>query len=413
MTPVFLLVFAALTPLAVAESDRAACTPDDAFPIAGTSGYENAVVALRTNAATYGATAFAERQLFQRAGADPGLAANGHFAFQTNVTYGVTKVPVWQEDATYGECPEEYLFSMRPVDLQANNFGFSWSGPRLGLFYSASVTFGMLAESSGFVRGLLWSGAWPMYSAVPLIAAPLAGAWDTSAGASAFALDYVAGATLNLKLLDARLGYSGARGLYGGVSQPQSHLFGSVLLREKLSSLTQFKGGLDRLSLGAGPGQRGGASSVYARGLPLTEVADPSTNDGTSVLTRLLTAHVEQEDLLDVFDVSAAYAWEPSPSLHLLSVAAHTPGYSLGTPGVDGLAWRVEVGWVALPEMAWIGVEGGGHLLIRVDTLKSIDVGDDRLRAVFGVQRNDPEQLALYPFGVNAISYRLSMEGDF
>ena len=48
------------------QGNRNQCSNDDAFPIAGTSGFENTIAALRTNAATYSASNFVEKTSLRR-----------------------------------------------------------------------------------------------------------------------------------------------------------------------------------------------------------------------------------------------------------------------------------------------------------------------------------------------------------
>lgn len=150
-------------------------------PIAGTAGFANARDALQTNRDTYSASAFAERHVFQQiAAGDQGDVAK--FAADTNITFGASRLPVYNDGALYvdadADCPAEALIMTAPLDLQAENLGFAFRAGNFGGFYAASVTFGQLAESSNYVRALTWGFAYPMYAMTLLSLAPIAGGWQ-------------------------------------------------------------------------------------------------------------------------------------------------------------------------------------------------------------------------------------------
>ena len=106
------------------------------FPaIAGTSGLENARAALTTNRQVYGASAFAERKLFQRYAEDRSNTG-GVFGLEWNVTHNVARVPVYVAKAASDPsvCPDALQVALSPLDMSAMSMGFAFSGPRIGGF---------------------------------------------------------------------------------------------------------------------------------------------------------------------------------------------------------------------------------------------------------------------------------------
>ena len=378
------------------------CTNDDIQPIWGTSGYANTVEALRTNATTWSATQFAEKRLFREL-ARGEQGDGGAFGYELNLTYNVSRLPVYSTDAGY-ECPAEYRIAERAVDMQAQNIGFAFRKGNWGGFYASSVAFGAPALDP-FGRVMLWSMAAPIYSVVPLTLATVLGSFQTQVGASAYAQDFIFGLTGSTELVDVRAGYTRSRGLYASAQERRLGLYGAILLRDQLSLVGQAQGGIGELPLG----DRLGRTSVFGRALPLTEeLTTPDSTD--SVIEQLLTGHIEQEDLLGRVDVRLAYAARPVRQLHQALVGLHSSAFYEGTGG-----FLVQGGVVTLPRQAYFGTEGGPVPSLRAEA--RFNVTDDSSGAATQISgllmMNDAEQIALYPFAVGAVSGRISVDARF
>ena len=294
------------------------CDENGGQPIVGTAGFANARDALNTNIQTYSATAFADRALFRthRHGDNAGSAA-----MEMNITWGATTVPTYNTRAidhavNTDNCTPDYLVAMRPIDLSATNIGFAYQWERFGLFYSASVAYGGVAYPHNYLRGMMYGLGLPMYSVYALAAAPLLRTgYQTQTGASAFALDWIGGATYHDEHLGVRVGYAGSAGLYGSVNEQNSGLYLSSVVRGQGALLSQLETGLDRL-----PGHKVakglGLTSVFLRDLPYGATAP--TEDATRSLLpesgSLRTVHLEQDNLFPSSTCTPPRPSSPSPS---------------------------------------------------------------------------------------------------
>jgi hypothetical protein len=379
------------------------CTGDDIRPIWGTSGFANTTEALRTNANTWSATHFAEANLLdvieQAAEDDENVGA---FAYEMNFIYGVTDLPVYSTDA-YGEggCPAAYRLASRAIDMQAHNLGVAFNAGPFGGFYASSVTFGAPAMDP-FNRAMTWSMGAPIYSIVPLMAAPLVGSWQNAVGASAYAQEYIFGLNLDTNPAHFHVGYTKTRGLYASAFEKRIGLFASVVARDKLATLGQAEAGVRGFS----PLAAAGATSLFARALPLSEASDQGGEPG--VIEQLLTGHVEQVDIAGRFDLRLAYAVEPQAQLHQALVAVHSQEFR-GAGGV-----LLQGGMVSIPRQTWYGTQGGAFPSLRLEGRGTILEEEDFSYSMAGlIMVNDPEQIALYPFATNAVSARISIDMRF
>jgi hypothetical protein len=175
---------------------------EGATPIAGSSGFSNARNALRTTAQTYSAATYAEEHLFPAGETDE---TSGAFSAEFFQMINASSVPSYDDRAgTTINCPRKYRVNMRPLDLQAMAMGGSFSKGNFGGFYAASVAYGNPAMPNNIVRGMMLF-AQPMYAGTTLLFAPLArNGLSTQQGASAFALDWVAGGTFTSSVASVR-----------------------------------------------------------------------------------------------------------------------------------------------------------------------------------------------------------------
>lgn len=257
----------------------------------------------------------------------------------------------------------------------------------------------------------------PTYSTYALMTAPLIrSGYQTQTGASAFALDWIGGGTFHSDHVGVRVGYADSVGLYGAVSEQRSGFFLSSVVRGQGSVLGQLQTGLDRVRLT----DVLGLTSAYIRDIPYG--AGTVGESERSLLPdsgSLRTIHLEQDNLLEGFDVCVAQAIAPIPQLHTAQLGVHTPGYHEsrdGEGGRDGEGFRVlaRAGMAALPAQAAFGVEAGMVWSARLEADATV-AGDAEtgFHIGFGLLYNDAEQLAMYPYTQNVLTYRYQMTGEF
>lgn len=413
----------------ITQTEGTGCD-QNAVPIAGSSGFENARHALRTTAQTYSAASYAERHLFPASRSEE---QTGNFSYEFFSMLGAAKIATYEEEAGVGEnCPSNYAVSLRPVDLQAVAMGFSFQKGSFGGFYAASTAYGNPAMPNNAVRGMLL-GAQPIYAAMVLGAAPLArNGLATQQGASAFNMDWVAGATWTTSSGAIRAGYAGSRGFYSNVAESRLGLFASGMLggADRGDGLLSYvKAGMDRANIGQVI-KGGGLSSLYLRDLPFgvppagEEQEAESGAFGTS--GRLKTYHIEQDNIARKVDLRAAWAREPINTLYSATVGIHSDDYvasrdshgsssatTEGGEAGEAAIWSLRGGMVTIPAQAALGLEGGRYASARLDAGFQFDEGGSTFRGGGSLLFNDPELLALYPYAVNSVTLRLQFDGDF
>lgn len=285
-------------------------------PIAGTAGYRNASAAITTNATTYGAAQWAERNLFPMVHRrDLPQKATGAGAMETNLVFTATRVPSVEGGYPFGDCPYDHRVSMRALDLGASNFGLAVKKGRLGLFYAGSLTWSSSAFANNAARGMV-TGSYVIWGGVGAAAAPALGGWEYEQGVSTISPDWILGATVDATYVFAEAGYVGSTGFYGHVQEGTVGFFGSALVQKGIQGLPFYKAGADRVESPAG------LSSLYARKLPLQALprygddsGAPQRDGDTEIEDSLQTVHLEQLNLGGIADVLVAGAWTPSPQL--------------------------------------------------------------------------------------------------
>lgn len=114
-------------------------------------------------------------------------------------------------------------------------------------------------------------------------------------------------------------------------------------------------------------------------------------------------------DIARMVDLSAAYAWSPTPLLHEARIGVHSEEWH--AQDAKGVQWRGTLGMVRLPENPLLEVEGGPRLS------GSIEVGThNKSRRSMGhlvgsVKVNDPEVLAVFPYAEDAVDVYLLLQG--
>jgi hypothetical protein len=412
---------------ALAQND---CLSSSAYPVAGTTGYRNAVTALRTNAVTYAATSFAEREVFpiRNAMREPN-APKAVVVYEFNNLFNAAKTPMmsFSED-----CPVDRRFATHPVDLIGANLGGVFRYKRFGAYYAAGFTVGAPSSRDRFQRYAGAIAGYPAASAPPLLFAPLIGNQMVLSGNSAMAIDSLGGVVIDAEIAELRAGWTATRGLHVSVADPRFGLYGNAILNDGLSEVGQFEAGARRFRPGGAVGEKVGSTSLFGRGLPLTEASE---RDGERFAPeQLLTGHFVQDSIAGVLDVAAAYALAPTPQLFEGRIGLHSKGFhdiAVGdftepdpdatdpdAPAPDPNApadeaflfgYLVQGGVVQLPDQWYYGVEGGARPQIRLE----MSAGSAKGAFHATIMMNEPEVLALYPFAVRAVHYRVAMRGRF
>lgn len=398
--------------------------PDCEFnhPIAGSAGFTNAQTGRRTNRNTYSAANFAERALIDD-------SPEFQWALEWNATFNVARVPTLCADRDVGTTDKQRVYA-EPLDLYASNMALSFETHSVGAFYSASVTQSVMGQRWFVLPTMIIQ----MY---PMVSAPFVGVWQTGDGVASYSLDWIGGAHVDTRWFGARVGYTGIGGGYASFDERTVGLFGTLAIpldgSDPFAGQTPWsflKTGLDRFDLGRfGLGKvarQVGMTSLFFRDLPygdaLAEVAEGVAGGGKADEAELLdtarglaegrlrTLHFQQDNVWERFDVDIAVAVSPELQLYDSMIAFHSPGYVRGRlidkdayarrEGQEG--FLLKAGVVSLPAQYSLGVEGGTYFTARAEYRSKVGV---YVILLF----NDPEQLALYPFAVNALSARVSL----
>jgi len=401
MTGLWLLTLATTAAHAQAE----ALEPLDcgfAYPIAGTAGYANGRAAVRTNATTYAAGAFARRRM--RGGVIG--------AMDLHAVYGAAMVPTYCDDPDSNRYETVYL---DPLDLYATNVGFKIpifdGGPadsKLRLFYASSVT-----TSTNWNR--VFTFAAPMFNLYPALFAPVVGSTTTGSGLGTFAVDWIGGAHFRSDVVSVQAGYTGRRGVYADVTQERVALFVNGVVDRlgdglTVDDLSYWMGGVEQLDPSRfGAEEAVGMPSLFYRSLPQrARPDDEEGDDPRGEPTPLLrTGHLRHEDLADHWDANLAWQFGDGSSLRELTAAWHTGGWHTRAdddPSDQAQAF-VRAGVVNLPDRPLLGVRGGIQPHLRAQWRKRNDI----VQLDASVYLNDPALLDLYPFATNAVGVNVEM----
>lgn len=395
------------------------------FPIAGSAGFANAQAARQTNNNTYSAAAFYERLVGDQRRA---IVAGA----EANVTFNAATLPMLCGDfdpfnSVFSGNKNKLPVYGEPLDLYALNAAFAIGHPNVGGFYSASVTQSIVGLRYAMPFALLMN----LY---PVAFAPLIGVWQRGDGVASYSLDWIGGAYVDTRWGGARVGYTGARGLYGSVDERVIGLFGSLGVSDlqeqfRTSPWSFLKAGIQNFTLGQFGMDRVhdavGATSLFFRDLPFGELAGEGSGATSDVLSpvalspgadsaesdgsRLKTLHLRQLGIMQWVDVEVSYAIKPQPQIFEGMVAVHTPGYHpmrlvLQDEDTPGGGFLFKAGITHLPPRYALGVEGGTFFSARAEYRKGV---------MFAMLLfNDPDQLALYPFATNALSLRIGVSAS-
>lgn len=395
--------------------------------IMGTAGQRNAANAVQTNAATYSASAAAARNLV-RSPREPDSDWKPTFFIDMNSTYGAARVPVFHaaNDSRPDECLDRNRVAIKPFDMHAANFGFAARKGNFGFVFSSSFTWAAPGPGDQFFRMFMSTSVAPFYilsaaAIAPLLDLAVPGPLDFSGPTSGMAADWLVGATYKAGSVDLGAAYLASRGGYLSGYEARSGAYAFAALRPGQKPLYEL--GVDRFSpaaLGAGGAARAlGLSSVAYQDIPFfidpDAAAEARATDDRATLDRLVyqlrVGSVKQQNLAQILDVQARYRIAPDPSLSELVVGLHTPGYHRPRGDTDGDAptWSVLAqGGVVTTPTVWSEGSGPERLIsARAGVRAHAETDDIPLLFQFLLLTNDPDQLQLYPFARNAVSYNL------
>jgi hypothetical protein len=313
---------------------------------------------------------------------------------------------------SFDGCPADFLISARSVDMYAYNGGGAYRNGRIGVFYAAAVTFSYPAELT-YLRAYQTVGS--LYLGPMFLGSAMFGSLQTAAGASGYAQDAIVGAVFDAEVADLRAGYTHSRGWYASVQDHWIGLFGSIVLRDGFRLVGQFRGGAERVQSPRAVREKVGATSLFARILPLTEPVEGLPGERARQID-LTTGHLEQEGLFGMLDLRGAYAIRPTAQVHEASVALHDREYYLVEDGETPTLERhfyLEAGFVTLPALYYYGIEGGTKLHLRGEVSFTPQMDDSQLQGGFALLFNDPEQTALYPFATDSVTFKANLKGAF
>lgn len=419
-----------------AHAQESEFTPDgancaDPWPISGTAGVRNATEAIQANANTYSASNFAHEQLnsldednYWEMGSSDWLFG---IATDINVTYGAARMVVHHpKSVTAGgpapiegasTCEDRWRVATRGLDLQAANTGFVFKNGPFGAFYATSFTWAAPAYGDQFTRILMTSFVAPAYVfSASTLAGPLdlitRGPLESTNEFSSIRLEWMAGATLEFDKVHASAAYLSSKGGYLQASEEVvgTYFFaalkgGEASAAAGLSDTSVLQVGVDRMDpdelFGAAEGL--GLTSLAYQKLPtlLTGARDESP----TLYEQLRVGRVNQQNIAGTLDINARYRIAPSPSVSELTVGVHTVDFHAPRAGrdSDGVLALVQGGTVTTPAV-WSQGTGPERLW---SARAAIGGQFQDADIYFSMYLNDPDQLQLYPFARNAVSYQI------
>jgi hypothetical protein len=257
-----------------------------------------------------------------------------------------------------------------------------------------------------------------LYAGTLSVLAPISGGWTTQEGASALAMDWIAGARYEGDAGHVRMGYAGSRGLYVDAGEDKVGLGLSGVLRSSEAGwLGQLLAGGRRMPLRK-VWEPAGFSSVYLRDLPygppvrggvLEAAAEGGLDQVLGGVGRLRTVHLDQEDIAERVDLSVALTTRPVSSVHMATLGVHSRDFRGDRAGSTGTGLLARAGMVNLPAQPVFGQAGGTLFSARLEGR----IGNKKSQAGASVLFNDPELLALYPFASNVSSWSIYGRGQF
>lgn len=392
--------------------------PDGARGLSGSVRWETLRQAAYTNANVFGAVGAYDRYF------RPVIAnvmrnedTEDFFVFAEEMYYTshIAFAPVVCEGVVYGDC--ENTVAELPFDQFSGGIAMGGGSRHFGVFLATSWS--LTAPSNDLYGG---AGLTPVM--------PLLSGWvlpfgeDTYASLFPGSVDGILAGYLNVGPVQASAGYVLSQGLFGDVNLPKLRAFAQALVTDQFQELGLFKSGLRGLSLPEVVGsaretiESVGYTAAYVRDAKLK----PPNIDDLSVDPELIgrdfwTAHLDQWNIAEIFDVEGAYAFATGGFFHKGLVAFHTPdmperaAFETGETKRDTYYDEIEfsaygsVGFVELPTLWYYGVSGGRSLSFAVE----LAFGNENSGGKIFVRQNDAEFLTAFPYGQDAVNSGFSV----
>lgn len=367
---------------------------DAPSPIIGTTGWLNALDALRINKDTYSAASFAATNLAQE---EPGWL----FTAAVNTTMNAARVPVVSGDIA--GCPNEYGVSLFPLDLQATNLLVAWKSPGFWAFYSASTTVGAVFLPETVTRLLLYHSYYPAVGGFLSLTAPAG--YQKMGSASSISQDWYLGAGFEAGT------WSGNTGM-GRSINPFFHLEEARTRARLLAVVDPFALGESSLDvrfhdtpIGRKNNDRALRATLGYQDLISYWKTD---SEASTAEPRHREIDVGAGNFFQLLDVATSARLAPDVTVSNATLSVHSKGYFVQADKLGPWVFA-QIGWTHLPGSSVYGLKEGSYLVGRLD----YGATGEHVSGGLGVQFNDPEQLQLYPFARNALSTHLSINAEF
>lgn len=394
---------AVLSTSAVAAAAPEQISDETALP---SLGRELAKDAAKRQLAIFGPVGVANRLVV------PALRASANwspFLFtESNFAWDVLRVT--GRCRTRTDCPAALApYRRYSVDMLATNIGFGFRFTNFSLFGLSSLPAnGFLPESgSDRVNTVLLINSYTyVLGAAGVVSGGFVGGGLMMYGGAYHGadLDLVAGLTY------AANGRAGVTP-YTNATLPKLYTVLSAALGPQ-QGLAYLSGGLSELPELL-PLRRT-LTSLVARQIlldvPRTTDAAGAPTTTTPSRVALRTLHVDEKNLASLFDVRLVAALPPYPVLHEAQVGIHTPDYhGKDEKPADGAPRKpptfgagAYAGVVNMPDLRYLAVAGGPKLSFSAEVRAAF--------AKLAIHRNDPDALAMYPYGVDAWSVYFTLQ---
>ncbi len=369
--------------------------------VAGLPRYNVAIKAGETNANAFGAIAAFERHILPTLNRkDP---VGGVFAFELNLIRDVTRGIGTCGISTPDLCPTGY--QLHHVNVSAGNLSLMFPfTPHFGGFYTSAFTAVYSSPSGIDVRDVML----PFLPVLGYAFGPVRffgkNAYESVAGAvmPGTGADAVIGLYSRSEYIAGFAGYAATQGAFADISSPKLDTFISSLLSERFAELAYLKGGLrefdyfgsEKLAKIIGKTNLFGRRLVY--NVPTTA---PLNKDFAIPVT---SAHVEQLDIFEHFDVRVAYRIEPVPEIQEARLGAK---YRFAEESDASTYVGATAGMTTLPAFWMYGVGGGKKAAATLE----MGVESKELKARAQLRYNDPEVLIVFPYAQDGVSIFLSV----
>lgn len=397
------------TVLLFSGSARAAGTSEcvSSRVIANTSGYRNARVAI-DHAADFGMGMLLDRRVLPyMVQVDEGRSERVSFTAvgDTKWVTDVAHLPVLEIDNS-DKCPDEYRYSLRDFDMGISNLGFGFTYEWLGAFAAFSLYNG---GTMGDVRRRAFVNvAFPYFVGLFYDFYGQYKRYDQRNPRQSLVADYTLGVSAQGGPVALRVGYSEFGGLIGSLASPDAHLSATAVLGDELKALTYVRAGADLVPSPAG------YTSAYVRRMGWRVPPRYDVNTGDPIEDQphrigFLTAHVEQRDIVEFFDVSAAAAIQPGGALHDLRATVHSYDFNVADPRIrkqqsgrsrDKTQPRLALtgGVAGMPNRPYYGEEAVLLPSFELEAGVQTNEGKNaRLNVDLIFRYADPETLSLFP----------------